>query len=238
MQTFYGQRLRLNSPFERRNENNIFKYFSPRRKIPKYINSNIHQFYPYRKYVKNSPFPYCSLKKYSSNDNSPSHQTEEEKNCPHYKKLEFRQFFPLITRQNLMKYLNQNCSLQKSLPAINGRACEKKFKIIQKYKVPTLTRNMSSDLRHKIINFNTDEKNRTLNVSKLHPIEETKNEGYEECDKTNDVVKENANDKLLSFENLNSIFYKPKKKTNFRKVQIFNHFKPFLVDEFREFAAY
>ena len=137
-----------------------------------------------------------------------------------------------------MKYLNQNCSLQKSLPAINGRLCDKKFKIIQKYKTPTLTRNMSSDLRHKIINFNTDEKNRTLNVSKLHPIEETKNEGFEECDKTNDVVKENAKDKLLSFENLNSIFYKPKKKTNFRKVQIFNHFKPFLVDEFREFAAY
>ena len=99
---------------------------------------------------------------------------------------------------------------------------------------------MSSDLRHKIINFNTDEKNRTLNVTKLHPIEESKNERNEKYDKSNDVVKEKLNDKLLSLDklNLNNIFYKPKKKTSFRKVQIFNHFKPFLVDEFREFAAY
>ena len=240
MQTFYGQPLRLNSPVERRNENNLLRYFSPRRKIQNYINSNIHQFYPYRKYVKNSPFPYCSLKKSSSNFNNSIHKTEEEKNCPPFKKLEFRQFFPLITRQNLMKYLKQNCSLQKSLPVINGRSSDIKFKIIHKYKTPTLSRNMSSDLRHKIINFNTEEKNRTLNVTKLHPIEESKNERNEECDKSNDDVKEKRNDKLLSLDklNLNNIFYKPKKKTSFRKVQIFNHFKPFLVDEFREFAAY
>ena len=238
MKTFYAQSVRDKSPLEIRNRPNIIKNFSPRRKIPLYINSNINQFYPLRKYVKNNPFPYCSLKKYSSNFNQSCRQTEEEKSLPYYRKVEFRKFFPLITRKNLKKYLNQNCSLQNGLPVISGKSCDRKFKIIPKYKKPSLTRNMSSDFRHKIIDFNTDEKRRILNVSNLIPIEERKNERYEDCDKSNDVVKENNAEKLLPLDNSNDNFYKPKKKTNFRKAQIFNHFKPFLVDEFREFAAY
>ena len=90
-----------------------------------------------------------------------------------------------------MKYLKQNCSLQKSLPVINGRSSDIKFKIIHKYKTPTLSRNMSSDLRHKIINFNTDEKNRTLNVTKLHPIEESKNERNEKYEKVMMLLRKN-----------------------------------------------
>ena len=176
------------------------------------------------------------MKKFSSNLNLSSHQTEE-KNFPYYRKIENCRFFPLVTRQNLKKYLNQNCYRQKSLPVINGKSYDKEFKLIPKYKTPSLTRNMSRNQRCKISKFYTDEKNRNLNVSKLYPIEERKNEIFEGCDKTNDVVKENRDEKLLYLDNMNNIFYKPKKKTNFRKVQIFNHFKPFLVDEFREFAS-
>ena len=91
-----------------------------------------------------------------------------------------------------------------------------------------------------------DEKNMTLNVNKLHAIEESKNasheecknERYEECDKCKENANNKKNVKILSLDNINNIFFQPKKKTNFRKVQIFNHFKPYLVDEFKDFGSY
>ena len=76
-----------------------------------------------------------------------------------------------------------------------------------------------------------------MNLNTLYPIEERKNEENEEYGKLSEVVNEERKEKILSLKNFNAIFYKPKKKTNFRKVQIFNHFKPFLVDEFKEYAA-
>ena len=137
-----------------------------------------------------------------------------------------------------MKFFNRNCSLQKSLPVIGGRSCDKKVKINLKYKRPTLSRNLSSNLRNRLANFSLDEKNLTLNVKKLNPIEESKNERYEECDILKEIVENKKDEKKLPLDNMNNLFYKPKKKTNFRKVQIFNHFKPYLVDEFKEYGSY
>ena len=61
---------------------------------------------------------------------------------------------------------------------------------------------------------------------------------YEECDKCKENANNKKNVKILSLDNINNIFFQPKKKTNFRKVQIFNHFKPYLVDEFKDFGSY
>ena len=245
MQTFYAKSSRDKSPLEPRIENNIIKNFSLRKKIPVYIKNNASQFYPTRKYVKNCPFPYCSLKRCASNLYR-FNQTEEEKQFPCHKKVEKLSFFPIITRQDLLKYFNKNCNWQNSLPVICGRSSDKKFKIVPKYKRPTLTRNFSSNLRNRLTNFSIDEKNMTLNVNKLHAIEESKNasheecknERYEECDKCKENANNKRNIKILSLDNLNNIFFQPKKKTNFRKVQIFNHFKPYLVDEFKDFGSY
>ena len=237
MQTFYARSIRDKSPLEPRMDNNILKNFSIRKKIPVYINNNMSQYFPTRRYIKNNPFPYCSLKRCSSNLYR-FNPTEEEKQFPHFKKVEKRSFFPLITRQDLMKFFNRNCSLQKSLPVIGGRSCDKKVKINLKYKRPTLSRNLSSNLRNRLANFSMDEKNLTLNVKKLNPIEESKNERYEECDILKEIVENKKDEKRLPLDNMNNLFYKPKKKTNFRKVQIFNHFKPYLVDEFKEYGSY
>ena len=233
MKSFYHPNIRVKSPFENRKENNLIKNFALRKKIPTYLGETTIQFYPQNKYVKNNPYPYSSFMKYIRS----TQQTENEKFTSFYNKFDKTKLFPLVSRQNLIKFIKQKGSpQQRSLPAISGRSFGKKLKVINKYKIPTLTRNQSSDIRHRIINFNTDDKNRSVNLNELHPIEEKKNERYEECEKNSEFVTDDRRKKILSLKNFNAIFYKPKKKTNFRKVQIFNNFKPFLVDEFREYA--
>ena len=242
MRTFYSQNIRNfrdKSPCENRKENKLIKNFTSRKKVPLYLSDSVTHFYPYKKYIQNNPFPYISImKKTSSNFNLSNRRVENEKFTPYYKNSNKSSLYPFFTKKDLLKYLKRDGSpQQRSLPAIIGRSCDKKFKVIHKYKVPTLTRNQSSNLRHKIINFNTVDKNRSVNLNTLYPIEERKNEENEEYGKLSEVVNEERKEKILSLKNFNAIFYKPKKKTNFRNVQIFNHFKPFLVDEFKEYAA-
>ena len=233
MMSFYVQSMRNRKPIENKRKTNLIKNISFRKKIPLFLNENTTHFYPYNIYIKNNPFPYRTIIK----NNNSIHDTENEKYTPYYKKINKSTFYPLVTRQDLLNFIKQKGSpQQRSLPVITGRSRDKKIKIIPKLKTPTLSRNQSSNLRRKIINFSVDEKNRSVNLNALLPIEEKKNETDEECGKLTEIVNEERKEKIISLKNFNAIFYKPRQKTSFRKVQIFNHFKPFLVDEFREYA--
>ena len=161
-----------------------------------------------------------------------NHQNENEKNAPYYHNCEKNRPLPLVTRQDLIKYLKQNKKLikrkrfciscekineenskneyltieTKNFPVINGRAFGNKFKIVHNHKTISNPRNQERCLKNKLINCKTDDKNKMINI--------------------------------LFANNTKIVFIFPKQRTNFHKTQIFNLCKPFLVDEFKEFGKY
>ena len=54
----------------------------------------------------------------------------------------------------------------------------------------------------------------------------------------NDEMNMSKRDQILDCFNSSSYTIKPKIGRRFHKVQIFNNYKPFLVDDFREYAKY
>ena len=185
---------------------------------------------------------------------------------PSFETLPNGDFNPLTSRENLTRYLktknslftrhrqcqacqrlngsygkNYYTSYQKAFPLIKGNYPNLK----KSNKIPFQTRN-NGKLRYKLGNYNTinydnndyeaynDDSNIKYpkiekNVNGLDNAEKQNNR-YNTIDATNSIKNEN---KII-----NSYSYQPRFRRTFHKRQIFNNYKPFMVDDFHEYADY
>ena len=268
-------------------DNSLYKYhLTSRNKTPMNFRDTSSQFCPHQKFVDHRPYPYRSFLKSNSNFNYFNSPVKSENFIPCYKAMNKRKCLPLITRQDLAKYLKFNGTLlkhirpctscikinkgnygrnystvnQKRFPFIDGNFVGSGPGIIPRYKTPLNSRNKNNHFRYRLssskeaynnevftnINNNIMSNNNELdNIYNNYMIndkkEERKNEEMDKFEEIDDNVGNNETKglKIISknFSN-NTTFYQPLKRTKFHKTQIFNHYKPYLVDEFKEFAEY
>jgi len=268
-------------------DNGFYKYhLTSRNKTPMNFRDTSSQFCPHQKFVDHRPYPYRSFLKSTSNFNYFNYPIKSENFIPCYKAMNKRKCLPLITRQDLAKYLKFNGTLlkhirpctscikinkgnygrnystvnQKRFPFIDGNFVGSGPGIIPRYKTPLNSRNKNNHFRYRLssskeaynnevftnINNNIMSNNNELdNIYNNYMIndkkEERKNEEMDKFEEIDDNVGNNETKglKIIStnFSN-NTTFYQPLKRTKFHKTQIFNHYKPYLVDEFKEYAEY
>ena len=268
-------------------DNGFYKYrLTSRNKTPMNFRDTSSQFCPHQKFVDHRPYPYRSFLKSNSNFNYFNSPVKSENFIPCYKAMNKRKCLPLITRQDLAKYLKFNGTLlkhirpctscikinkgnygrnystvnQKRFPFIDGNFVGSGPGIIPRYKTPLNSRNKNNHFRYRLssskeaynnevftnINNNIMSNNNELdNIYNNYMIndkkEERKNEEMDKFEEIDDNVGNNETKglKIISknFSN-NTTFYQPLKRTKFHKTQIFNHYKPYLVDEFKEYAEY
>jgi hypothetical protein len=151
--------------------------------------------------------------------------------------------------------------IKKSFPFIKGNFCGNLTKFIPRYNTPSNSRNLTNRFKKKFLrnshddyfnsninnknnNYSTEEKNiRSKSVIKKiyekNKKEEKKNEEDNDFNLTK-FLKNNDNQrfKYLSRNSQSNYFYRPVIRKSFHKTQIFNHAKPFLVDEFKEYGGY
>ena len=285
--SLYTPRYRLPNQFKTSNENGFQRYYiTPTYRNPLFFRDTKKQFCPQQKFVDHRPFPYRSFVKSGSNFNYFNTPIDRENYIPCYKFINQKQCFPLVSRQDLLKYLKKNGKIlkhlrpcnscakinkgnygrnystihQKSFPFINGNFIgDNTPRIIPRYKTPCNSRNVNkNNIRYKLASdedYNNNQifANSNINVNSMfdkysildkkekEEKEERKNEEIDKFDELEDLVKNNekVRIKYLSRNNMNNkTFYKPMEKRSFHKTQIFNHYKPYLVDEFKEFAEY
>lgn len=180
----------------------------------------------------------------------------------HYNGGLVRELRPLVSRQDLSKYLRCNSFLIKS----NKQKSLSNYKLNNISSKPHRIRNCSCFFRKnnkKIKSSNQDENflgNRQNNLmsSKTYKLknnndinENNRYEMFEESKNEKSKInmkRRNLSDseQMLQFKreqilnNFNSSSYtiRPKNVRNFHKAQILNNYKPFLIDQFREFADY
>ena len=267
-------------------DNGFYKYhLTSRNKTPMNFRDTSSQFCPHQKFVDHRPYPYRSFLKSNSNFNYFNSPVKSENFIPCYKAMNKRKCLPLITRQDLAKYLKFNGTLlkhirpctscikinkgnygrnystvnQKRFPFIDGNFVGSGPGIIPRYKTPLNSRNKNNHFRYRLssskeaynnevftnINNNMRNNNELDNIYNNYMIndkkEERKNEEMDKFEEIDDNVGNNETKglKIIStnFSN-NMTFYQPLKRTKFHKTQIFNHYKPYLVDEFKEYAEY
>ena len=267
-------------------DNGFYKYhLTSRNKTPMNFRDTSSQFCPHQKFVDHRPYPYRSFLKSNSNFNYFNSPVKSENFIPCYKAMNKRKCLPLITRQDLAKYLKFNGTLlkhirpctscikinkgnygrnystvnQKRFPFIDGNFVGSGPGIIPRYKTPLNSRNKNNHFRYRLssskeaynnevftnINNNMRNNNELDNIYNNYMIndkkEERKNEEMDKFEEIDDNVGNNETKglKIISknFSN-NTTFYQPLKRTKFHKTQIFNHYKPYLVDEFKEYAEY
>lgn len=219
-----------------------------------YFRDTIKQFCPHQRYVDHRPYPYRPFVK-PTNFNYFNSPTEKDSFIPCFKSYPKRELLPLVTRQDLAKYLKNNGKLishkrpcnscsrinygnygrnyytieHKSFPFINGNFTGTNFRIINGFSTLYQERNdRKRRLPYKIKDYDNNQTNGEFN-----------NEYYE----NQKNYSENKNQSNINRNN----FYKteyfrggatPNYKRRFNKTQIFNHYKPFMVDDFKEFADY
>ncbi len=154
---------------------------------------------------------------------------------------------------------NYYALVKKSFPFIKGNFSGNITKFLPKNITPTSSRNLTNNLRNRFIenihyNYNTEDTNanaytfrNAYNKEQKEQKEEQKQEEQKEegenenKDKDNFVPFSKKDDnpkvKLLIRNNSSSFFNRPIFR-RFHKTQIFNRCKPFLVDEFKEYADY
>lgn len=141
---------------------------------------------------------------------------------------------------------------KKSFPFIKGNFCGNLTKFNPRQNTPSSSRNQTNKIKDKFFqgindrynnNFNTEGKNLDKNsVKKMYDTnkkEERKNENNDDIN-FNEYIQENESKryKFLSRNASDNHFYRPVIKTTFHKAQIFDHCKPYLVDEFKEYGGY
>ena len=254
----------MSSLVERKNKSNLslqFKteysdYLNPYNKSNSiYFRDTIKQFCPHQRYVDHRPHPYRSFVKPPSDFNYFNNPTEKDSFVPCFKNYPKRELLPLVTRQDLAKYLKNNGKLishkrpcnscsrinygnygrnyytieHKSFPFINGNFTGTNFRVTNGFSTIYQTRNdRKRRLRYKIKNYDNNKTN-----------EEFNNEYYE----NQKNYSENKNQSNINRNNFYEGEYfgggaTPNYKRRFNKTQIFNHYKPFMVDDFKEFADY
>ena len=187
--------------------------------------------------------------------------TEKDSFVPCFKNYAKRELNPLVTRQDLAKYLKYNGGLikhqrpcnscsrinngnygrnyyninHKSFPFINGNFTGTNFRITNGFNAPYQTgNNRSQQIRYKIRDYdnyhNNDYNNQYNNENINNEYDENEKEKKEDIKKENDIC---SKSKYINYYGATS-----KYKRTFHKIQIFNHYKPFMVDDFKEFADY
>ena len=239
-------------------------YLSPYNKTNSiYFRDTIKQFCPHQRYVDHRPYPYRSFVKPPTDFNYFNNPIEKDSFVPCYIKYPTRELQPLVTRQDLAKYLKNNGKLishqrpcnscsrinngnygrnyytiyHKSFPFINGNFTGTNFGIKTGFNYPNTTRNNRSQrLRYKIRDYDNNNINNEYNNNFNNEYNENNNEfnniEQKENKKDNNIINRNK-----YFEN-DYLGATPKYKRRFHKTQIFNHYKPFMVDDFKEFADY
>lgn len=280
MMTFYSPKFRNRTLFANRTENDLTKNTTQRKKITVYNREKLNKYNTPKIYLEPKPFQFYSPKNFPSNFSNFNYQNEDEKMTPLIQNLANHQFFPRLTRQDIVKFLwmnglykNKNkrfcisCERikeqnygddystiqQEYFPTISGRTFRDRYKKIQRHKTPSSnSQNHINDFNYRLNIPSNIDRNRyrnrnvnaytTINQMQMQKTEERKNEGSDECDKVNDVAHKDKNEKikikLISPKNSKKLVYKIKSRKTFRKAQIFNLCKPFLVDEFKDFAVY
>ena len=220
-----------------------------------YFRDTIKQFCPHQRYVDHRPYPYRSFVKPPTDFNYFNNPTEKDSFVPCFKNYPKRELLPLVTRQDLAKYLKNNGKLishkrpcnscsrinygnygrnyytieHKSFPFINGNFTGTNFRIINGFSTLYQTRNdRKRRLPYKIKDYDNNQTNGEFN-----------NEYYE----NQKNYSENKNQSNINRNNFYQAEYfgggaTPNYKRRFNKTQIFNHYKPFMVDDFKEFADY
>jgi hypothetical protein len=110
----------MSSLVEKKNKNNSslqFKtdysdYLNPYNKSNSiYFRDTIKQFCPHQRYVDHRPYPYRSFVKPPTDFNYFNNPTEKDSFVPCFKNYPKRELLPLVTRQDLAKYLKNNGKL-------------------------------------------------------------------------------------------------------------------------------
>ena len=160
---------------------------------------------------------------------------------------------------------NYYALVKKSFPFIKGNFEGNIAKFFPKYGTPTNSRNLTNKIRNKFIEnmqdkYNTEEINARMSTfrntyndeqnyqheekqeEQNEVKEERKNENIKRINFNNQIVKQKENEiqyvNVLTRNNSTGFFNRPMFRRSFHKTQIFNNCKPFLVDEFREYADY
>ena len=254
-------------------DNNMIKYITPKNKSLINFRYTRSQFCPFQKYVDHRPNPYRPLTKSSSSSNLFNHPIEKEKYISCYKFMDKKKLYPLVTRNDLLKYFKRDGTLllhkipchscnkinqgnygrnyysiiKKSFPFIKGNFVGDLNQFFPRYKTPISSRNLTNKIKNKFFqdisnkynnNYTTEEKNTDKNTFRkiydMEQKEERKNE------KENEVINKNENRRyiFLSRNASSNYFYRPVIRKSFHKTQIFDHCKPYLVDEFKEYGDY
>lgn len=145
--------------------------------------------------------------------------------------------------------------IKKSFPFIQGNFTGNLTKFIPRHNTPSNSRNLTNRLKNKFFrnvsedycvnNYNTEEKNiggknAFKKIYDKNKKEEKKNEEKDDDFNLNKFIKDDETQrfKYLSRNSQSNYFYRPVIRKTFHKTQIFNHAKPFLVDEFKEYGGY
>lgn len=212
-----------------------------------YFRDTLKQNGPNQRYADHMPYAY-----------RPNVKPQGEFPCFENQKGDFN---PLTSKENLNKYLktknslfnrhrqcqacqrlnasygkNYNTSYQKTFPLIKGSLPNLK----NSNKMPYQTRNYKLGNYNTINYDNSDYETYNEDSNVKYPKIEKKSNGPDNTEKQNNRY--NTIDATNSIKNenkiINSYSYQPRFRRTFHKRQIFNNYKPFMVDDFHEYADY
>lgn len=238
------------------------RYFSPMNKTASYRYTKNH-FCPFQRYVEHRPNPYRPLSKTNSYLNQFNFPIEKDKFISCYKQLDKRKFHPLITREDLSKFLKFNTALfkhkkpcepcniinqgnygknyysviKKSFPFIKGNFCGDISKFTPKFSMSNIhSRNTDKKLRYKLIDNIPPDYNTEVRPQSANREKNIFN--MTPRNRFEEMKNERCNNfQILSRNNSNGFLFS-NTRTGFHKTQIFNNMKPFLVDEHKAFLEY
>ena len=212
----------------------------------KYYRDTLKQFCPFQRVVDYRPYPFRNFVRASANYNYYNNPTEKDSFFSCFVNYPKKEIQPLITRQDLKKYFKvggkilkhyKPCSAcnrirdgnygrnyytmyHKSFPFINGNFTGTNFRI-KTGKPSVKSRNdMRSSLNINDFGYTNSEKPNIKSVNR--------NEFNEKVN--NSCKKSKTNNSTDIFRN-----YTLSEKRQFHKTQIFNRYKPFLVDDFNDY---
>ena len=267
MSTFQPLKLKNNTQIKYKTES--FDNLIPiNKKNSIYFRDTIKQFCPHQRYVDHRPNPFRNFVQPPNDFNYYNNPTEKDTFVPCYNNYPKRELLPLVTRQDLNKYLKNNAKLfrhhkpcnscsrindgnygrnyytiyHKSFPFINGNFTGTNFRIKNRFINPYQTRN-NGQPRYNINDENNNiyQRNYESNIDNRYDNNMNNmnnNDVINENEKNNNEteIKQNENNTISAKNTMSN--YTPKFRRSFHKTQIFNHYKPFMVDDFKEFADY
>ena len=245
-----------NQKLEYHTENNNYNPYNKANSI--YFRDTIKQFCPHQRFVDHRPYPIRPFMNLPSDFNYFNNPTEKDSFVPCFKNYEKRELNPLVTRQDLAKYLKYNGGLikhqrpcnscsrinngnygrnyyninHKSFPFINGNFTGTNFRNTNGYNTPyTRPNRRDYDNYHTNNDYNNQYNNENIN-NEYNENEKEKKEDF------NTINVKKDNDLISKSKYINYYGATPNYKRTFHKTQIFNNYKPFMVDDFKEFADY